>query len=271
MRKLNIYLSVIVLMIIISNYGFSQTSYDTLNTKNENVQLALDRYIQAENISAEVDKAFIEEDYYLVKQKLELLFTKYPDYARNGEYKTLLKTIEQIELDEIKRKEAEKEEQYRLANINNLGMWSIHYYNNKYWETTKNNYITNTNLISGTFNKSTTHNSKLNVAFLISDSSKISIQLFEYAGNMPLKAWSDHLYIVIVQDKDGNRFEIKAINKSDKLEFDENASIKFHNTLLKGGIVEIKIHEYYNSGNNYNFSIKNTEFYENAFRILTNP
>ena len=235
------------------------------------IKLALDRYLGAEIIGAEADKAFIEKNYSFVKQKLELLFAKYPEYARIGEYKSLLKTIEQIELDEVKREEAEKKEQYRLANINNLGMWSIHHPVNKFGESTKNRYITNTRLIHGTFSNSETKDSKLNVKFLISDSSKISIQLFENAGNMPLKAWSDHSYIVFVQDNDGNSYKITAVNKSDRLEFNKNASIQLHNTLLKGDNVKIRIHEYYNSGNNYQFSIQKADWYENAYRILTNP
>jgi hypothetical protein len=261
----------IVVLIIISNYGFSQANNDTLKTDYEKVKLALDRYLGAEIIGAEADKAFIEKDYSLVKQKIELLFAKYPEFARNGEYKTLIKTIEQIELDKLKREEAEKKEQYRLANINNLGMWSIHHPVNKFGESTKNRYITNTRLIHGTFNNSETKDSKLNVKFLISDSSKISIQLFENAGNMPLKAWSDHSYIVFVQDNDGNSYKITAVNKSDRLEFNKNASIQLHNTLLKGGNVKIKIHEYYNSGNNYQFSIQKADWYENAYRNLTIP
>lgn len=235
------------------------------------VKLALDRYLGAEIIGAEADKAFIEKDYFLVKQKLELLFAKYPEFARNGEYKTLIKTIEQIELDKLKREEAEKKEQYRLANINNLGMWSIHHPVNKFGESTNNRYITNTRLTHGTFSNSETKDSKLNVKFLISDSSNISIQLFENAGNMPLKAWSDHSYIVFVQDNDGNSYKITAVNKSDRLEFNKNASIQLHNTLLKGGNVKIKIHEYYNSGNNYQFSIQKADWYENAYRNLTIP
>ena len=257
------------ILIIFSNYGRAQTDSVTYKSNNEEVKLALDRYLAADIIGAEVDKAFIKNDYPFVKQKLKLLFAKYPEFSRNGEYRTMLETIEKIELDEINRKEAEKKEKYRLENINNLGMWRINHPVNQSGELNKNSYITNTNLIHGTFSNSETKNSKLSVKFIISDSSKISIQLFENAGSLPLKAWSDHTYIVLVQDKNGNNYKIKAINTSDRLKFDEKASIQFHNTLLKGGIVKMRIHEYYNSGNNYQFSIKDANWYKNAFRILT--
>jgi len=309
-------------LIILSNYGFSQANYDTLKTNDDKVTLALDRYlaadiiaaevdkafikkdyslvkqksellfakypeyvrtgvyknllkdieqIEADIIGAEVDKAFIEKDYSLVKQKLELLFAQYPEYHRKGEYKTLLKTIEQIKIDEVKIIEAVKQEQYRLANINNLGIWSIHPPVNQYGVSNKKRYITNTKLIRGTFNNSKTQDAKLNVKFLISDSSKISIQLFEHAGSMPLKAWSDHSYIIFVQDDDGNSYKIEAVNISDKLELNKIASIQLHHILLNGGNVKMKIHEYYNSGNNYHFSIQKVDWYENAYRVLTNP
>jgi len=260
-----------VVLIIFSTYGYSQADSVTYKAKNEEVKLALDRYLAADIIGAEVDQTFVEEDYPLVKQKLKLLFAKYPEFARNGEYRTMLETIEKIELDEINRKEAEKKEKYRLANINNLGMWSINHPVNQSGDSNKNRYITNTNLIRGTFSNSETQDSKLSVKFIISDSSKISIQLFENTGNLPLKAWSDHSYIVFVHDKEGKSYKITAVNKSDRLEFDEKASVQIHNTLLNGSIVKISIHEYYNSGNNYKFSIKDANWYENAYRMLKNP
>jgi len=90
-------------------------------------------------------------------------------------------------------------------------------------------------------------------------------------GIFLLKAWSDNIYIVFVQDKDENNYKITAVNTSDRLEFDEKASILFNNILLKGGNVKMSIHEYYNSGNNYQFSIQKVDWYENAFRMLKNP
>jgi len=86
-----------VALIIFSNYGYSQAENDTLKATNEEVKLVLDRYLAADIIGAEVDKAFLENDYSLVKQKLKLLFAKYPEFARNGEYRTMLETIEKIE------------------------------------------------------------------------------------------------------------------------------------------------------------------------------
>ena len=260
-----------VTLIFFSTYGYTQEGNDTLKSNNEEVNLALDRYLAADIIGAEVDKAYIENDFFLVKQKLKLLFAKYPEYARNGEYRSMLETIVRIELDEVHRKDAEKKEQYRLENINNLGMWSIHHPINKIVESSANRYITNKSAIHGTFSNSKTQDSKLNVKILISDSTKISIQLFEHAGSLPLKAWSDHLYTVFVQDNDGNSYKITALNTSDRLEFDEKASVLFNNILLNGGIVKMRIHEYYNSGNNYQFSIQKVDWYENAYRVLMNP
>lgn len=261
----------IVVLIILLNYGYSQENYDSLVVNDDKVTLALDRYLAADIIAAEVDKAFLENDYSLVKQKLKLLFAKYPEFARNGEYRSMLETIDKIELDEVKRKVAEKNEQYRLANINNLGMWSIHHPIIKFGESSEYGYITNTKLIHGAFSNSKTRDSELNVKIIISDSSNISFQLFENAGNMPLKAWADHSYLVFVQDNNGKNYKLSAVNTSDRLKFNKNASIQLHNILLIGGNVTVKIHEYYNSGNNYQFSIQKADWYENVYRILTNP
>lgn len=167
---------------------------------------------------------------------------------------------------------AEKKEQNRFANLNNLGIWSIHYYVDEFGESTNKGYITNTSFISGTFSNSATQDSKLNVRFLISDSSNISIKLFEYADSNPVKPWSgSDSYNAIIQDKDGNRLKLKAINSSDRLRFNKKSSRRIHNALIKGGNVKMRIYEYNNKSTNYLFSIQNVDWYENAYRKLINP
>jgi len=67
-------------------------------------------------------------------------------------------------------------------------MWSINLLVNQSGKSNKNRIITNTNLIQGTFSNSETQDSKLSVKFIISDSTRISIQLFENAGNLSFKS-----------------------------------------------------------------------------------
>ncbi len=79
-----------VTLIIFSTYGFSQAINDTRKVNDEEVKLALDKYLAADIIGTDVDKAYIENDFSLVKQKLKLLFAKYPEYARNRKKKNWL-------------------------------------------------------------------------------------------------------------------------------------------------------------------------------------
>lgn len=117
------------------------------------------------------------------------------------------------------------------------------YYVDEFNEPTTKGYITNKEWIKGSFSNSATQDSKLNVRFLISESSKIAIKLFEYAGNNPVKASSRGTkYRVLIQDNEGNRNSLKAVNYSDRLVFDEDNSLIIHNALLKGGmLMSIKI------------------------------
>ena len=168
----------------------------------------------------------------------------------------------------MKIKEAEEKERIRLENINNTGIWTVQYYVDDFGEPTKEGYIRNTNLISGTFSNTATQNSALNVKFLITNSNDISIMLYEYAGNNPVKAYSSESYQVLIQDKDGNRLKLRATNYSDRLNFDKTTSKKVHNVLMKGGNIKFKIYESDTPTTEYDFTINNSDWYENAFAKL---
>jgi hypothetical protein len=162
---------------------------------------------------------------------------------------------------------AEKE-RIRLENLNNTGMWTVGYYVDDFGEATKQGYIRNTNLISGTFSNTATQNSDLNAKFLISNSSDISIMLYEYAGNNPIKAYSSTSYQILIQDKDGKRLKLTATNYSDRLSFDKTASRQVHTLLMKGGTIKFKIYEIDTPTTEYDFTIQNADWYDNAYKKL---
>ena len=216
----------------------------------------------------QVEKAYLEKNYSVARQNIEILYAKHPESAKNNEFAELLKTIEKEELSEKTRKEAEKKEFNKLANLNNTGIWSINYYVDEFGESTKKGYIKNASLIHGTFSNTATQNSDLNVKFLISNSSDISIQLYEYAGNNPVKAYSHTSYTVLVQDKDGNRLKLSAVNYSERLSFDKATSNQIHNILLKGGSIKFRLTENDTPTTQYEFSIQNADWYENAYEKL---
>ncbi len=267
---------VISLITIMTSCGIPQKDYNKLKTENnqlitENNQLKADlnncKY-GAEKIIAEVEKAYKEKNYAVARQYIKMLYEKHPESPKNIEFKSLLKKIEQKELAEKKRKEAEEKERIRLANINNTGMWSVRHYVDDFGEPTKQGYITNTSSIKGTFSNTATQDSKLNVDFLISNSSDVAIQLYEYAGNNPVKAYSSDAYRVLIQDKNGNRLKLRAVNYSDRLSFDKTSSRKVHNVLMKGGTIKFKIIEIDTPTTEYEFTIPNADWYKNAYRKL---
>lgn len=90
--------------------------------------------------------------------------------------------------------------------------------------------------------------------------------LFEYAGNNPVKAYSEQFYWVDIKDKDGERNGLTATNYSDRLSFGERDSRIIHNALLKGGSLKFIIGR---SMIKYQFEISNADWYENAYRLLT--
>jgi len=262
--------SMIISTTILYSCGVPKTDYDRLFAENEKLKIELDECKNgAERLIAVIDKAYIQKDYQTAKQNIESLFSKHPESPKIKDYQELLKTIDKFLIEEAKKKEAAEKEIQRLANLNNTGIWTIRYYVDDFGEPTKEGYVSNTNKIRGTFSNTATEDSELDVVFLISNSSNISLKLFEYAGDNPVKAYSLELYHVYIQDKDGNRVLLTATNRSDRLSFDQTESRQVHKILLKGGLIKFRIEEFETSTTQYSFNIQNADYYDNAYRILT--
>jgi len=172
----------------------------------------------------------------------------------------------------------------KKMNSTSTGTWGIKRYIDKFGEYTQNQYITNINLIRGTFSNTATKNSKLNVKFLITDSQNISILLYEYARNNPLKSVSKDYYQVHVKDRNGNEFSfsgklsvdrINILTESEKnhhygslvsLAKSYSGVKRLHKILMDGGTASFRIDE----GNyraDYNFKI-NADSYKDAYSKL---
>lgn len=221
-----------------------------------------------DKLIARILKNYDEGKYKDAKTDINLLSERFPESSKNSEFKKLLGKIEVKEEELRKKLEAEEKERIRLANLDNTGMWRINYYVDEFGEATKEGYITNTSLIKGKFSNTATEDAKLDVRFLISNSRDISIKLFEYAKKNPVKSISTNSYRVLIQDKDGNRLKLRAINYSDRLSFDKSDSNKVHKTLMKGGNIKFKIIESRYENTIYDFSILNADWYENAYEKL---
>ena len=268
MKKKNIFYS-ILLLAFLSSCGVPQAEYDKLKLEKEQLIAELDECINGEErLVATIEKAYTEEDYTLAKESIAKLYKNHPESPNNDEFQRLLSVIEKKIQIEIEKKEAEEREKIRLENMDNTGIWSVGYYVDDFGEPTKEGYIRNTSYITGTFSNTATQDSELNVKFLISNSSDISIQLYEYAGNNPVKSYSSESYTILIQDKDGKRLKLKAENYSERLTFDKAASRQVHNVLMKGGSIKFKIVEIDTPTTIYKFTIGKSDWYDNAYRKL---
>lgn len=170
-----------------------------------------------------------------------------------------------------------------LAEIDNPEIWQFGYYVNNFGNPTAQRYITNRELIKGTFKNTATQDSELNVRFLIDDSNNISIILYEYAGNNPVKSSSSNSYTIKVRGSHESantpgfltpRFlssyegDLKAINRSDRLRFNEIDSRKLHNILVRGGKIQFWIQDIDCPTTQYKFTIQNAEGYEDIYKEL---
>lgn len=261
-----------------------QSKYDKLLEENKSLKEQLDEcYNGEQRLIGRIEKDYSEENYNQAKSNIQLLFEKHPHSEKVDYYKNLLIKIEQKE-EEIKvKRELEEKEQKRLENLNNTGMWELKYFVDEFGDKTSQAYITNKEGIYGTFSNSATENSRLRVDFLISkyddfkkNGFNICIQLYEYAGNNPVK--DGGAYDLFIEDKDGERQNLEASNDSgDRMRFhsysfqgEETDNKKMQKILLKGGRIRFSIKEdtKYGTPSEYKFTLDNADFYDNAVRKL---
>lgn len=280
--------AVIVSVIFFVGCGVSQEDYDKLNSKyqklvtdNNELLKELDELKNGEaKIIGKIEKANSEKKYSEAIELINSLYTKFPESSKTKEYQELSKQLN-IEIqkekeilakkqqEEQKQREAEEKEKYRLANLNNTGIWELNYYVDTFGEKTKNAYITNTELIKGLFSNTATENSTLDVKFLINDLFEMSIVLYEYGGNNPVKGYSSQSYTIYMQDKTGERYTLHAVNYADRLKFVPSSdALRVNLSLLKGGTLKFRIIEDRIPTTQYSFTIDNADWYTNAFELL---
>ena len=280
---MNKILTTIVIALIYVSCGIPKTDYDNLIAENVSLKKEVERvtkelegvYIELDQYKFGSDKTIAlikqynsENNLILARDNIKTLAKYHPEDLEKQEVKNLISQIERKEREESLRIAAEQMERRRLANISNTGIWRVGHYVDSFGEPTKEGYITTKEYIKGTFSNTATQNSDLNVNFLITDSNDVDVQLYEYAGRNPVKAYSVDDYTVQIQDKDGNRNTLKATNGSDRLSFGREGSRIVHNALMKGGNVKFYIIEDNTPTTKYRFEISNADWYENAYRIL---
>jgi hypothetical protein len=220
----------------------------------------------ASRLEAKVSVYYKEKNYSLAKESILLLQKLHPQSSKNKEFSLLYDKIIKEENKLIAKKKQVEKEKIRLANLSNTGIWNVSNYVDEFGEHTKKGYI-HTDL-KGLFSNSATQNSNLNISFLITGSSDIDFQLYEYARDNPVKSYGSDRYRVLIQDKDGKRHKLIATNHSDRLSFGTSHSKIVHNLLTKGGTIKFSLYEIDTPTNQYSFTIWNADYYDNAYRML---
>lgn len=195
---------------------------------------------------------------------------KYQLEVRSEGYKTYQKSLE-IPKNKNIAVSLEKDPVYwekkKQAELRKTGIWGVGHYVDEFDMPTAEAYLANKTNFSGTFSNTATQDSALEALIMI-DSKKMSIQLFEYAGSNPVKAAGEERYRVKVRDANQKTYGLQASNYSDRLVIDKNDEATFHNVLLKGGSVSIRI-DRIDFPTSYNFTIPDAKYYKNAYRIMS--
>jgi hypothetical protein len=149
------------------------------------------------------------------------------------------------------------------------GIWENDRFADELGQTSERECIRNKDLITGSFRNAATLHSPLSVRFLIFNSHSISFQLFENAGNYPVKALSPKSYTVSIEETDGGKQKFRAMNYSDKLAFEKTDAKGVHDILMKGGKIQFSIADDFNPKTQYQFTIDNATGYDEAYKNLT--
>lgn len=249
-----------------SKYEELYQQHVTLQQENKDLLIKLDKLENGEErIVNLIRNSYDSKKYIKTNDLISTLKKEHPEspFLRtiSKQYPNLPKQIkaEQDNIEKVRR------DSIRLANINNLGIWSVGHYVDDFGEPTKEGYISAT--VFGTFSNSATTDSNLRVEFLI-DKNSIRIQLYEYAGNHPVKGEGIIDYVAL--DSNGKRWKFKTNNgdngNNSVCDFSDSSYEKVKKLLLSGGRIKfIATADRYGSPSEYKFTIKNADFLENAF------
>jgi outer membrane murein-binding lipoprotein Lpp len=245
-----------------------KSQIERLNTEIEVLKSEVDKYRNGpEKLLASIKQYYENGSVALALETIDTLGKYHPQELQKPDVQKLIAQVVQKEKEQENQRAAAERERIRLANLSNTGIWTVRYYVDSFGERTSDAYISTTERIKGKFSNSATQDSDLNVNFMINSSSEIHFQLYEYAGNNPVKSYGEDKYTVQIQDKDGQRNTLAASNYSDRLQFGKNASSILHKALMKGGVVKFAIIED-GTPTRYRFEA-NADYYENAYRQLT--
>lgn len=163
------------------------------------------------------------------------------------------------------------------VNSDDLGIWELTYYVDKFQMPTDNAYIRNTYAITGAFSNTATNNSKLRVRFLI-DKDDVTFMLYEYGDNQVKNGSSSYSedYDVYVLDRFGTQHSFSGYipTNGDRIVIDDDTyglyknPVDFLNILKQGGTVKFYIEESDRRTTKYSFTIDDATGFAAAYEQL---
>lgn len=163
------------------------------------------------------------------------------------------------------------------VNLDDLGIWELTYYVDKFQMPTDSAYIRNTYAITGAFSNTATNNSKLRVRFLI-DKDDVTFMLYEYGDNQVKNGSSSYreYYDVYILDRFGaqHSFDGYIPANGDRIVIDDDTyglsetSSDFLNILKQGGTVKFYIEESDRRTTEYSFTIGDATGFAAAYDQL---
>lgn len=148
--------------------------------------------------------------------------------------------------------------------------WEKAYYVDEFEQPTSEGYITNSELIVGTFSNSATTNSTLYVKFTV-DKKYVAIALAEYGSYVVKNSSSKYSdsYKIILQSANGTKYNLtgELYPGGDRIVIDTSYNATILSALKSGGEIKLYIEETEYSTSNYLFTVDTTGFAE-AYKTL---
>ncbi|MDO5321004.1 MAG: hypothetical protein Q4F39_01270 [Bacteroidia bacterium] len=250
---------------------------DSLETVVSQLKVKIDELENGEQrMAGKIETLISDQNYIEALKQIDVLKEKHPGSPSVVNFNSRIASLKQKADAQQAAIDKHVRDSIRMANLNNLGIWKINYFVDKFNEPTKEGYITSTKPIYGTFSNTATQDSDLRVEFIIASKKSVAFQLYEYNRNNPVKGYDDE-YNVYVQDKNGKRYELRAHNySSDRLTMStyntlggKTHAAVLHDILMQGGNIKFRVVDRDRSSTQYNFEIKNADWYDNAYYKLT--
>lgn len=146
--------------------------------------------------------------------------------------------------------------------------WDLREYVDKFDDGTGKFYITNKELIKGTFDNVATQNAPLFVSFVISGNDRVTLALYEYKVMNEVRTIGDKEYVLELKKPDNTTEMFYPTLYTDRLIFSEAESNTIHKILSSGGELKFFLTDKEYGSVEYRFKMQLDDEYVKRFEEL---